>query len=75
MTNMIAKGFGDVTNGFNRTFMELKYVKSKQCSPWNVAVLIVPLWNRNSKEVLQAAGSIRFNRTFMELKCSIKISA
>ena len=45
MTNMIAKGFGDVTNGFNRTFMELKYVKSKQCSPWNVAVLIVPLWN------------------------------
>ena len=55
------------TEGFNRTFMELKYNRVKDC-PTGYAVLIVPLWNWNKFVVKFQNGLYCFNRTFMELK-------
>ena len=52
---------------FNRTFMELKCV-SESVKAESKPVLIVPLWNWNSRKQLVKAISRRFNRTFMELK-------
>ena len=54
--------------GFNRTFMELKWVWRWTILSWKNG-LIVPLWNWNSKEeVMTIESNTRFNRTFMELK-------
>ena len=47
--------------------MELKY-DNKAGERQLGRVLIVPLWNWNKGEILQALGAKCFNCTFMELK-------
>ena len=53
----------------NRTFMELKYLTSKQIATGQI-VLIVPLWNWNYHYRTQVGRTQCSNRTFMELKCA-----
>ena len=54
--------------GFNRTFMELKYIKHVKYEMLK-CVLIVPLWNWNLiTRKADAQTVVGFNRTFMELK-------
>ena len=52
---------------FNRTFMELKWRRHYEGAD-GVKVLIVPLWNWNTKRSEEYSSVRRFNRTFMELK-------
>ena len=47
--------------------MELKYLITYTLN-LRSQVLIVPLWNWNSVQILQVILEFRFNRTFMELK-------
>ena len=56
-----------ISKSFNRTFMELKYVRNKRRKT-DQNVLIVPLWNWNVQASVFAILNESFNRTFMELK-------